>query len=89
MQRCLADRDCEGELVCLYSHSLPSMLHYISRQNPLAFTCGMYIEEQRYIAIAFTSLIPRLCRRCPGYEACPSVESSCSVSFGEMEGVVS
>lgn len=40
-QGCLADRDCEGELVCLYTHQLPSMLLYISPNDTLAFTCAV------------------------------------------------
>ncbi|XP_064394939.1 leucine-rich repeat-containing protein 24-like [Halichondria panicea] len=39
-QGCLLDSDCVGELVCLFSHQLPSSLSYISQSDPLAFTCA-------------------------------------------------
>ena len=38
------DTDCGGSLVCLYSHSLPSFLHYISPNHYMAYTCGKRIE---------------------------------------------
>ena len=46
MQGCRTDGDCLGDLICLYSHQLPSGLLYISRTNGMAFTCG-----KRYLCI--------------------------------------
>lgn len=39
-QGCLEDSDCAGDLVCLYSHQLLSLLDYISGTDSRAFTCG-------------------------------------------------
>ena len=44
LQGCLLDRDCQGELVCLYAHTLPSSLLYISPSHPDAYTCGTYFD---------------------------------------------
>ena len=39
-QSCEVDRDCAGDLVCLYGHQLPSGLLYMSPSDPEAHTCG-------------------------------------------------
>jgi Leucine-rich repeat (LRR) protein len=38
-QKCREDSDCLNGLVCLYAHSLPSQLHYISPNHYMSYTC--------------------------------------------------
>lgn len=56
LQRCLLDRDCAGELICLYGHSLPSLLLYISPSHPNAYTCGKLNGDM--LALKFHPIYP-------------------------------
>uniref|UniRef100_A0A1X7T9W5 Ig-like domain-containing protein n=1 Tax=Amphimedon queenslandica TaxID=400682 RepID=A0A1X7T9W5_AMPQE len=40
-KNCRVDGDCSDNLVCLYAHSLPSILHYISPNHQMAYTCEL------------------------------------------------
>ena len=56
---CVADTDCDNG-ICLYSHSIPSQLLYITKNHALAYTCntielGTEILQIRLASILFGS----------------------------------
>ena len=56
-QKCLLNRDCDNG-ICLYAHTIPSQLLYITKSDELAYTCndielGTIVLQMRLASILF------------------------------------
>ena len=56
-QKCTLNRDCDNG-ICLYAHTIPSQLLYITKSNELAYTCndievGTIVLQMRLASILF------------------------------------
>jgi hypothetical protein len=73
---CQVDRDCAGDLVCLYAHQLPSGLLYMSPSDPEAHTCANNTVPQTRLESLFSAISSDLFLSLSGNSSMQEIEGS-------------